>query len=276
MAPAGMREKVQQDNEQLEVLTAVEQGVATVTLNRPEAMNAFSDDMRGTLLEHLRALAGRGDVGCVVITGAGKAFCAGGDIASMVALQEAGDDSVVESRIAMSGRVLQQIRELPQPVLAAVNGAAAGAGMNLALACDIRLASSAAIFAESFVKIGLVPDWGGFQFLSRLAGSAKAMELMMTGERIDAAEAHRLGLVNKVIPAESFAAEVGEYAARLAAGPRAALAAIKRGVYLGAAGTAAEVLDYEREIQGELFLSSDAREGMRAFLAKRPPEFGQD
>jgi 2-(1,2-epoxy-1,2-dihydrophenyl)acetyl-CoA isomerase len=262
---------VQQDD----ILTQVEEGVATITLNRPEAMNAFSDDMREQLLEHLSSAATRGDVGCVVITGAGKAFCAGGDIASMAALQEDNDPSVVARRIDVSGQVLRQLREMPQPVVAAVNGAAAGAGMNLALACDMRLASEAAIFAESFVRIGLVPDWGGFSFLSRLAGTAKAMELMMSGDRITADEAGRLGLVNKVIGAADFAAEVTAFARRLAAGPRAALAAIKQGVYLGVAGSAAEVLAYERDTQERLFLSADAREGMRAFLDKRRPEFGQ-
>jgi 2-(1,2-epoxy-1,2-dihydrophenyl)acetyl-CoA isomerase len=260
---------------QLQILLAVNQGVATITLNRPEAMNAFSGDMREKLLANLSEVAARDDVGCVVITGTGKAFCAGGDISSMIELQDNNDTSVIESRIAISGEVLRQIQDMPQPVLAAVNGAAAGAGMNLALACDIRLASSKAIFAESFVKIGLIPDWGGFHFLTQLAGTAKAMELMMTGERIDASEALRLGLVNKVIPAENFAAEVEKFSTRLASGPRDALSGIKRGVYLGASASIAEILSYENETQGQLFLSKDAREGMRAFGEKRLPEFGR-
>lgn len=260
---------------QAQILSAVDEGVATITLNRPEAMNAFSDDMREMLLARLEEMAARTDVGCVVITGAGKAFCAGGDIASMAALQDNDDSSVIADRIAVSGRVLQQIRDLPQPVIAAVNGAAAGGGMNLALACDMRFASDQAIFAESFVRIALVPDWGGFANLTRLAGSAKAMELMMTGERIDAAEALRLGLLNRVIAADRFAGEVDAFARQLAAGPREALAAIKRGVYLGATGSPADVLAFESETQCKVFLSADAREGMRAFLAKRRPEFGQ-
>jgi 2-(1,2-epoxy-1,2-dihydrophenyl)acetyl-CoA isomerase len=257
-----------------EILCAVQDGVATITLNRPKVMNAFSDDMRGALHDDLAAMGARDDVGCIVITGAGKAFCAGGDIASMVALQDADDTSVVGRRIEESGRVLQRIREARQPVLAAINGAAAGAGINLALACDMRLASSAAIFSESFVKIGLVPDWGGFQSLTRLVGTARAMELMMTGDRFDAAEADRLGLLNRVIPAEDFAAEVKAFAHRLAHGPRAALDVIKRGVYLGETGSAADVLDFEAREQAELFLSDDAREGMRAFMEKRPAAFG--
>lgn len=257
-----------------QILCEVSQGVATLTLNRPEVMNAFSDDMRGALHDALVSAAGRDDVGCIVITGAGRAFCAGGDIASMAALQENNDTAVIAARIAESGRVLDRIREARQPVLAAVNGAAAGAGINLALACDMRLASSAAVFSESFVKIGLAPDWDGYRSLTRLVGTAKAMELMMTGARIDAGEADRLGLVNRVIPAEDFTAEVESFARRLASGPRAALEVIKRGVYLGETAAPAEVLDYENRTQAALFLSSDAREGMRAFMEKRAPRFG--
>jgi 2-(1,2-epoxy-1,2-dihydrophenyl)acetyl-CoA isomerase len=254
-------------------LCAVQDGVATITLNRPEVMNAFSDDMRGALYDSLVTMGARDDVGCIVITGSGKAFCAGGDIASMVALQDADDVSVVGRRIAESGRVLQRIRETRQPVLAAINGAAAGAGINLALACDMRLASSAAIFSESFVKIGLVPDWGGFQSLTRLVGTAKAMELMMLGDRFDAGEADRLGLLNRVIPADDFAAEVDKFARHLASGPRAALEVIKRGVYLGESGSAEDILEFEAREQATLFLSDDAREGMRAFMEKRPAAF---
>jgi 2-(1,2-epoxy-1,2-dihydrophenyl)acetyl-CoA isomerase len=258
-----------------EIQCAVQDEVATITLNRPEVMNAFSDDMRGALYDNLVSLGTRDDVGCIVITGSGKAFCAGGDIASMVALQDADDISVINRRIAESGRVMRQLRETRQPVLAAINGAAAGAGINLALACDMRLASSAAIFSESFVKIGLVPDWGGFQSLTRLVGTAKAMELMMTGDRFDAGEADRLGLLNRVIPAEDFTVEVEAFARRLANGPRAALEVIKRGVYLGETGSAEAVLDFEEREQAALFLSDDAREGMRAFMEKRPAAFGK-
>lgn len=266
---------VQEYKAQDEILWEVDEGVATITLNRPDAMNAFSDNMREGLLDHLNEAATSDDVGCVVITGAGKAFCAGGDIASMAALQDEDDTTVLERRIEDSGLVLERIREMPQPVVAAVNGAAAGAGMNLALACDIRLASSAAIFVESFVRIGLVPDWGGFHSLTRLVGTAKAMELMMTGERIDADEAYRLGLINRLVSVEDFENETRAFCRRLAVGPRAAIAAIKRGVYLGTGVSAAELLRYERETQAKLFLTGDAREGMQAFLQKRRPEFGQ-
>jgi 2-(1,2-epoxy-1,2-dihydrophenyl)acetyl-CoA isomerase len=264
-----------QNESEAQVLTTVNQGVATITLNRPNAMNAFAGDMREKLRDSLCAAAALDDIGCVVIIGAGKAFCAGGDVGSMVDLQDRNDDAIIGSRVDVSGEVLQQIRDISQPVVAAVNGPAAGAGMNLALACDIRIATDTAIFSESFIKIGLVPDWGGFQSLARLVGTAKAMELMMTGDRIDAAEALRLGMVNKVIPVEDFRMEVEKFATRLAAGPRAALAAIKKGTYLGSTGTAEEVLDFERAVQTQLFLSDDAREGMKAFVEKRSPKFGK-
>ncbi|MDP6707711.1 MAG: enoyl-CoA hydratase-related protein [Alphaproteobacteria bacterium] len=259
-----------------QLVTGVENHVATITLNRPEVMNAFTDEMREGLFQRLQGYAADRQVRCVVITGAGKAFAAGGDVASMAELQDRNDAQEIAARLTIGGKVVQLIRRMPQPVVAAVNGAAAGGGMNLALACDIRLGSDKAVFAESFVKIGLVPDWGGFTFLTRLVGTAKAMEVMMTGERIEAEEAFRLGLLNRLYPADRFQAEVEQFAARLAAGPSAALAAIKRGVYLGAEAPLAKALDFEAQAQPELFLSADAREGMRAFLEKRPPAFGAD
>ncbi len=260
-------------NEQ-RLLVDAEEGVGTITLNRPEAMNAFADGMRESLLEALEAFAENKAIRCVVITGAGKAFCAGGDIVSMAALQDANDTEVVEDRMNRAARVIQTMRRMPQPVIAAINGAAAGGGMNLALACDIRLASERAIFAESFVKIGLVPDWGGFSLLPQLVGTAKAMELMMLGDRFDATEAMRLGLLNHVYPHDEFAANVSAFAQRIAAGPPKTLARIKEGVYLGARESLADCLAYEYRVQRQVFLDEDAREGMRAFIEKRPPVFG--
>ena len=258
------------------VLQEVDRGVATLTLNRPEAMNAFGEGMRERLLALLRALAHDTTVRCVVITGAGRAFSAGGDIANMVGLQERNDAAPIAERIAVAGELTSLLRDLPQPVVAAVNGAAAGGGMNLALACDLRIGSDKALFAQSFVKIGLVPDWGGFGFPTRLVGTAKAMELMMTGARVDAAEAYRLGLLNRLHPVGEFPQAVADFARLLADSPPEALTAIKRGVYLGAEATPAEVTAYEQEAQARLFLSADSREGMRAFLEKRAPVFGQD
>jgi len=251
-----------------------DKGVATITLNRPEAMNAFEDGMRETLLERLESFSTDPAVRCIVITGAGKAFCAGGDIISMAALQDNNDTSVVEERMSLAARVIQTIKEMRQPVIASVNGAAAGGGMNLALACDMRLASDRAIFAESFVKIGLIPDWGGFSLLPQLIGTAKAMELMMLGDRIDADTALRLGLLNHVYPHDEFVDSVSTFAQRLATGPSETLARIKEGVYLGARTSLADGLAYEYRTQRQMFLSENAREGMRAFIEKRAPVFG--
>ena len=258
-----------------QVLTTLSDHIGILTLNRPEVMNAFSDTMRAQLLAQLERFATDRSVRCIIITGAGRAFCAGGDIASMAKLQDANSTEVVEQRMALGSQVVQLLRRMPQPVIAAVNGAAAGAGANLALSCDFRLGSDKALFSESFVKIGLVPDWGGFFFLSRLVGTAKALELMMTGDRVRAAEALRLGLLNQVYPLESFWEDTLNFARTLATGPAETLARIKEGVYLGASASLEQALAYEYRAQKAAFLSDDAREGMRAFLDKRAPEFGE-
>ncbi|MEM7405547.1 MAG: enoyl-CoA hydratase [Pseudomonadota bacterium] len=257
-----------------ELLCEITDGVAVLTINRPEVMNAFSDAMRAAMFARLGVLEADPEVRCIMITGHGKAFSAGGDIPNMIRLQEADDSSLIGQRIGMASDVMQRIRHLPKPVVAAVNGPAAGGGMNLALGCDIRVGSTKALFTEAFVKIGLVPDWGGFQALTRLVGTAKAMEWMMTGDRIDAEEAQRLGLLNALYPAETFRDDALAFCRRLARGPAEALAAIKAGVYLGAEGSLADVFAYEKRVQTALFLSQDAREGMRAFVEKRPPKFG--
>jgi 2-(1,2-epoxy-1,2-dihydrophenyl)acetyl-CoA isomerase len=256
-----------------DILYAVADRVATITLNRPRAMNALDGTMREDIFAALRAAEADAQVGAVIITGAGEAFCAGGDIANMMQLQAQDDVAPIVTRIAVAGELIQFLRAMGKPVIAAINGVAAGGGMNLALACDIRFGSARARFSASFVKIGLVPDWGGHYLLTRLVGTSQAMELMMLGERIEADEACRLGLINHVFPFETFMPEVMERARRLAHGPAAALAAIKRGVYLGAEQSLARVLAYELETQTELFLAPDAREGMRAFMEKRSPRF---
>ncbi len=248
--------------------------VVTLTLHRPEVMNALGGAMREELLARLQHAAHDSAVRCIIITGAGNAFCAGGDIASMAEMQAQNDTSMLKQRMALGGEIVQLIRRMPIPVIAAINGAAAGAGMNLALACDIRYGSERARFAESFVKIGLAPDWGGHYLLTQLVGTSRALELIMTGDRIDAEEALRLGLINRVFPHQMFQEEVRAFAKRPADGPAETLAYIKRGVYLGATGTLAETLAYEEQTQSAIFLSDDAREGMQAFLAKRAPKFG--
>ena len=211
---------------------------------------------------------------CIVITGAGKAFCAGGDIEAMAAKQDLGDISEMGGTLVTVEAVVNLLHSIPKPVIAAVNGAAAGGGMNMALACDMRLGCEKTLFSESFVKIGLIPDWGGFGSLTALVGGAKAMELMMTGDRVRAEDALRLGLINQLYPVDSFRDQVQDFAQRLADGPPQALAAIKRGIYATANASLDEVLAYEHQNQTTLILSDDAREGMRAFLEKRPPVFG--
>ena len=257
-----------------QILFDVSDHIATITLNRPEAMNALAGDMREVILGHLETCAAVPDVRCIVITGAGRAFCAGGDIAAMAAKQDIGDISEMGGTLVTVEAVVTLLRGIPKPVIAAVNGAAAGGGMNMALACDIRLGCEKTLFSESFVKIGLIPDWAGFGSLTELVGAAKAMELMMTGERIRAEEAHRLGLLNQLYPMDTFRDDVQAFAKTLASGPPQALAAIKRGVYAAANASLAEVLAFERKNQLVLILSDDSREGMRAFLEKRAPKFG--
>jgi len=259
-------------NEQ-HVLYGVAERVATITLNRPAIMNALGGSMREDILAALRRAEGDDAVGAVVITGAGEAFCAGGDIANMIELQARDDVAPIRARTGVASELIQFLRGMGKPVVAAINGAAAGGGMNLALACDIRFGSARARFTESFVKIGLVPDWGGHYLLTRLVGTSRAMELMMLGDRIDADEACRLGIINQVFAVEHFMEEVMDRTRRLAHGPAAALAAIKRGVYLGAEASLAEVLAFEQATQTALFLAADAREGMRAFIEKRSPRF---
>lgn len=180
------------------IVSETQAGVGRITLNRPEVKNAFTDAMREQLRDALQAMAGDRQARCIVIIGAGDSFCAGGDISSMVALQKRGDTSVLEERIRVAAEVVGLLRAVRQPVIAALNGAAAGGGANLALACDMRLGSERAFFSQSFIKIGLVPDWGGFYLLPQLVGTAKAMELMLTGARIKATEALHLGLLNGV------------------------------------------------------------------------------
>ena len=257
------------------ILYDVTARVATITLNRPESLNALVGNMREQIFTCLRAAQADAEVGCVIITGAGTAFCAGGDIANMIDLQARDDTRPLAERIGVAAALIEFLMQMDKPVIAAVNGAAAGAGINLALACDFRYGAERAKFAESFVKIGLVPDWGGHYLLTRLIGTGRAMELMMTGERIDAQEAWRLGIINQVFANDCFMDEVRRRAEQLAQGPAAALAAIKRGVYLGASATLTDTLAYELQTQTRLFLSADAREGMQAFVDKRAPRFGQ-
>src|SRR5216110_2538675 len=209
--------------------------VATLTLNRPDRLNALGGTLREDLTAGLTRAIDDPDVRVIVITGAGKGFCAGGDVKAMQDANQAGRGRPLMERVAPSrDRTVLLMRDSPKPLIAAVNGAAAGAGMNLALGCDIRLASTAAKFAQAFVKRGLHPDWGGTYFLPRIVGMAKACEMIFTGDLIDAAEALRLGIVSRVVPPQDLLPAAYELARRIAAGPPVAIRLAKHSLYANA------------------------------------------
>ena len=255
------------------ITVAEDSGIVTITLNRPDKLNAFIGHMRRDLAEALEHAGSDRNVRVVIITGAGRAFCAGGDVAFMGALMERHDSEEFARILGAGRRVILAIRQMTKPVIAAVNGPASGAGANLALACDLRIAAANATFSQSFLKVGLHPDWGGTFFLPRLVTPNKACELFFLGEAIDAAEALRIGIVNQVVPPEELEAATMQLAERLRAAPPIALAAAKQAVYESNAASLEEMLRYETEAQLRCFDSDDGREGVRAFLEKREPHF---
>jgi len=256
-----------------DILIESGQGVARLTLNRPEALNAFAGEMRQELINALDQLRADDTTRCVVLTGAGRGFCSGGDVKAMNALQAEGDVEGFSRLLEAGKNIVTRIRELPQPVIAMVNGVAAGAGCNLALACDYRVASTEAKFGQTFVKIGLHPDWGGSWFLPRLVGTSKALELSMTGRMVEAAEALEIGMVDRVVDPERLEEETMRLANAIAAGPPLAIREMKRAFYAAAANTLDEQLALEAGIQRLAFLSADSREGIEAFLEKRTAHF---
>lgn len=255
------------------ILLAKEAGVGTITLNRPDKLNAFAGTMRLEIAEAVRGMADDDDVRVLVITGAGRAFCAGADIGYMREILEQRDFEAGRLLVEAGRQVVTIIRHTPKPVIASLNGPAAGGGANLALACDIRIASDTASIGQTFNKIGLHPDWGGTYFLPRLVGPSKALELIFSGEMIDAAEAHRIGLFSRVVRHDRLAEETGALARTLAAKPPLALALAKQAVYASADRSLEAMLDLELEHQLRCFRSDDATEGLQAFLEKRTPTF---
>lgn len=250
---------------------AVRDDIATITLNRPEKLNAFTGTMREDLLAALRECEDDADARVVVITGAGRAFCAGGDVEFMSGLQKSGDVDAFRELLDAGRDVILQIAAMSKPVIAAINGIAAGAGCNLALACDYRIASENAKLSESFVRIGLHPDWGGTWLLPRLVGRSRAMEILMTGRMVDAAEALAIGMVDRI--ASDLGASVDELARSLAAAPPIALAGIKRALLASESNDLRAQIDLESEHQLACFRSKDGAEGMAAFFEKRAPRF---
>jgi len=251
-----------------EVETARDGAVLTITLNRPDVLNAFNGAMHKALASALKE-ARNADVRAVVLTGAGRGFCVGQDLTEF---REAPGDIGERLRSTYHPNVLA-IRALDKPVIAAVNGAAAGAGMSVACACDLRIASDAAVFIPAFVNIGLVPDSGGTYFVTRLLGYARAFEWLCTGRRLSAAEADAWGIVSEVVEADAFPARVAEFAAELAALPTGAIAMTKRLLDRAAGSTLDEQLAWEAQLQAAATQTDDFREGVQAFLEKRKPSF---
>jgi 2-(1,2-epoxy-1,2-dihydrophenyl)acetyl-CoA isomerase len=248
--------------------------VAVVVLDRPEVMNRFEGTMREDLLAALQELGDDDHVRAVMVTGAGDQFSAGADIEELVALHAHGDRAEIRRRVDLGADVVRQLRVMPKPVVAAVDGNAAGAGMNLALACDLRVGSERTVFTESFVRIGLVPDWGGLHSLVHLVGAGRAADLVMTGDRLRADRAEAIGILQRIYPVATFAADALAYTTRLAEGPTRALAVMKEGLRVATADALEAVLAIERDAQPSLFAGDDCLAGLHAFLQKRPPAFG--
>ena len=244
-------------------------GVATITLNRPQALNAFIPQMNQEVLQALKDTDRDHEARCVMITGAGRAFCAGQDLKGRTPEQKG---SLGASLREKYNPLIRQIRQMEKIVIAAVNGVAAGAGCNFALACDLRVASEEAKFIQSFVRVGLAPDSGGSFILPRLVGLSKAMELLLLGDTVDAREAQRIGLVARIFPAAEFAASARAVAEQVARAPRG-IGLIKRAVNRANLASLEQNLEYEAQLQEIAGRSADYDEGVKAFLEKRVPVF---
>lgn len=251
------------------VLAARRGGVLVLTLNRPERLNAMTAPMTAALSAALAAAEADAGVRAVLLHGAGRGFCAGQDLAEVTPGQDLGD--TLERRF---NPLIRALRASPLPVVCAVHGVAAGAGANLALACDVVLAARSARFIQSFVRIGLVPDAGGTHVLPRLAGDARARGMALLGEPASGAQAEAWGLVWRAVPDDDLLAEAERVAAQLAAQPAQAVALIKRALNASGANTLDQQLDLERDLQRACGASADFREGVQAFLEKRPARFG--
>ena len=251
-----------------EVETSRDGAVLTITLNRPEKLNAFTASVHKALAGALKE-ARADDVRAVVVTGAGRGFCVGQDLTEFS--ESAGD--IVERLHATYHPNIKAIRALEKPVIAAVNGVAAGAGMSFACACDLRLAADSASFVPGFVRIGLVPDSGGTYFVTRLLGYARAFEWLCSGRTLSAAEAHAWGLVNEVVPADELTARAASLADELAALPTRAIGMTKRLLDRALHSTLDEQLEWEAQLQSAATKSQDFAEGVQAFLQKRDPAY---
>lgn len=243
-------------------------GVANIRLNRPDRLNSLNRQLVEDLSSALKKAGEDPEIRCVVLTGAGRGFCAGADLTETV--ENPGD--VSEFLRERYNPAIKTIHEMEKPVIAAVNGVAAGAGCNMAMACDLVIASESASFLQAFVKIGLVPDAGGSYFLPRLVGSKKAMEMVLLGEKISAAEALRLGMINRVVPDSEFEAEAGKLAAALSSGPRCQ-GMIKKMFSMSPEMDLKDCLNMEADFQAKAAATEDFAEGVSAFLQKRKAQF---
>jgi 2-(1,2-epoxy-1,2-dihydrophenyl)acetyl-CoA isomerase len=247
--------------------------VLKITLNRPNKLNALTD----TMLVELRDAFSRADdessVRAVLLTGAGRGFCPGQDLGAAMELTLQGPIQYGDRLRTLFHPVIMQMRELPKPIIGAINGVAAGAGMSLALACDVRVAAESASFLQAFVKIGLVPDSGSSWMLPRLIGQARALDLMMSGRKVDAHEALALGLVSQVVADGDLMTSAEQTAAALAAGPTQTIACIKQAVEFAMTSTLAEAMDNEAAQQDIAGRTNDHAEGVAAFIEKRAPQF---
>jgi 2-(1,2-epoxy-1,2-dihydrophenyl)acetyl-CoA isomerase len=248
----------------------IEDSVAIISLNRQEKFNSFNREMSAELLEVLNEIKNRKEIRCVVLTGNGKAFCAGQDLVEAIDVNGPGLESILKDGY---NPLIRAMRALPLPIVCAVNGVAAGAGANIALACDIIVASENASFIQAFTKIGLIPDSGGTYFLPKIIGTHRAMSQMLLADKVTASEAKEIGLVYEVYKVETFTSDYLTLAKRLANMPTQALAFTKQAIYSGWNNTLDEQLNLELELQIKAGQTEDHQEGITAFLEKRSPEF---
>src|SRR3990170_3908165 len=258
-----------------DLLETIKDGVAVLTMNRPDRLNALSRPMLVAMLEALARLADDPEVGAVVLTGAGRGFCAGGDVKAMAEGNELGGTTLEEKAQALRARMetSRWLHEMPKPTIAMVRGAAAGAGLSLALACDLRVAGDTARFATAFARVGYSGDFGGSWFLTQLVGSARARELYYTADILDAAQALALGLVNRVVPDARLEEETLALARKLARGPRVAHRYMKRNLNAAESGALRDSLDLEAWHHSRCGMTEDHHEAARAFVEKREPMF---
>ena len=250
-------------------------GVGWIRIDRPERLNAFAGTMREDLASALAVLGADEDIGCIIITGVGRAFSTGGDVRVMAEIIEDEDEARFEQLVRAGAEVVQRIDAMDTPVIAAVNGPAAGAGACLALACDIRLASEAASVGLTFLSVGLHTDWGGSYFLPKLVGYGLAAEAVFTGGMINAERGERLGIFNRVVPVSELETTARGMAGQIAAAPRGTVAAAKRTLRQSLHASLDDILEAEVQAQLDAFRSPHFKEGITAFLEKRTPRFNR-